>query len=280
MHDTPLIRFGIIADPQYADLAPNTGLDRHFRNSLGKLTEAIATFEAEDLAFVMTLGDLIDRDFESFAPPLEIYGRSRHDCLFLPGNHDFLVAPERIGDVFSRLGMPAPYHAFVRSGIRFLIIDGCEESLFAAAADPQRLAHAAARLGRLRASGAVNAMDWNGGISATQMRWIVSELDMAKAAGEPVIVMGHFPIYPASDHALWDGGELADLLASSPQVLAYLCGHYHAGGVARAGSCWFVNFCGMVDTERQNAFATVAVHEDRLEIAGHGREESRRLSRG
>jgi 3',5'-cyclic AMP phosphodiesterase CpdA len=270
-------RFGVIADPQYADLEPNTGLDRHFRNSLGKLAEAIATFEGEDLSFVMTLGDLIDRDFASFDAPLEIYGRSRHECLFLPGNHDFLVAPEKIAQVFDRLGMPAPYYAFTRAGIRFLVIDGCEESLFATAGDAARHAEAKTRLDGLRRRGAINAMEWNGGISQRQFSWIARELKAAEASGAPVIVMGHFPLYPAGDHNLWDSGALADLLASSPQVIAYLCGHYHAGGVAKAGSCWFVNFRGMVDTERQTAFAVVDVHADHIAITGYGREESRRL---
>ncbi|WP_377295756.1 metallophosphoesterase [Rhizobium sp. SGZ-381] len=272
MSHQPLLRFGVIADPQYADLEPNTGLDRHFRNSLGKLAEAIATFEGEDLSFVMTLGDLIDRDFASFDAPLEIYGRSRHECLFLPGNHDFLVAPDRLPQVFEKLGMPAPYYAFTRSGIRFLVIDGCEESLFSTVADPQAHAAAKARLSRLRACGAINAMDWNAGISRRQFAWIRRELQRAEEKSQPVIVMGHFPLYPESDHALWDSGELVDLLTASPQVIAYLCGHYHAGRIARAGGCWFVNFCGMVDTEASNAFALVDVYGDRLEIKGYGRQ--------
>ncbi|WP_165214467.1 metallophosphoesterase [Affinirhizobium pseudoryzae] len=277
MTQEPLLRFGIIADPQYADRDPNPVLNRHFRGSLAKLSEAVATFEGEDLSFVMTLGDLIDRGWESFEAPLSIYQRSRHECLFLPGNHDFLVEPDRIAFVHAALGMPAPYYSFARSGIRFLVIDGCEESLFSTAADPGRHALASARLAALKAKGAENAMDWNAGISDRQFAWIAGQLEAARALGQKVIVMGHYPLHPATDHCLWDAEQLADLLAASPQVIAYLCGHDHRGGLGRAGTCWFVTFKGMVDTPSDNAFAWVDLYADRLEIRGFGREQSRSL---
>lgn len=279
MPNQPLLRFGLIADPQYADLDPNASLDRHFRASLGKLAEAIGTFEGEDLSFIMTLGDLIDRGAEHFEAPLAIYRRSRHECLFLPGNHDFLVDTEHLGRVHMRLGMPAPYYSFVRNGIRLVVIDGCEESLFATVPGSPAHQAATARLEALKARGAVNAMDWNAGISERQFAWIAGQLEAARALGQRVIAMGHFPLYPHSDHALWDAEALADLFSSQPHVIAYLCGHYHAGGVSRAGHCWFLNLKGMVDTAQQNAFSTIALYEDRLEVTGFGREESRVLTR-
>lgn len=277
MSQEPILRFGVIADPQYADLAANRALDRHFRQSLAKLSQAIGTFEGEDLDFIVTLGDLVDRGWENFEAPLEIYRRSRHECLFLPGNHDFLVEPERIAEVYDTLGMPSPYYSFVRSGIRFIVTDCCEESLFATVADPARHASAKARLERLEAAGAQNAKDWNAGISGRQFTWIAGQLKAARAADQAVIVMGHYPLYPQTDHALWDAGALAELLSGAPHVLAYLCGHDHRGGLEKAGHCWFFNAMGMVDTAEDNAFCVVEIHADRIEIRGFGREQDRSL---
>ncbi|HEX2147759.1 MAG TPA: phosphatase, partial [Pseudorhizobium sp.] len=45
--NSSLIRFGVIADPQYAPLPPNLELNRYFAHSLGKLDEAIATLNAQ-----------------------------------------------------------------------------------------------------------------------------------------------------------------------------------------------------------------------------------------
>jgi hypothetical protein len=42
-------------------------------------------------------------------------------------------------------------------------------------------------------------------------------------------------------------------------------------------STWYVNFKGMVDTETESTFAVVEIFKDRIEITGHGREQSKTL---
>ncbi|MFD1746618.1 metallophosphoesterase [Rhizobium helianthi] len=279
MTDEPLLSFGVIADPQYADQDDDLAMNRYFRNSLNKLAEATATFESEDLSFIITLGDLIDRGWQNFEAPLEIYRRSRHEILFLAGNHDFLVEPEKVAEVRPRLGMPRGYYSFCRSGIRFLVVDGCEESLFAAGLDERIKASATERLDNLIEQGAINAKDWNAGMSQSQFVWIESELETARQKGQEVIVLGHYPLVPLTDHCLWDADVLSDLLARHAHVRAYLNGHDHRGGLGRQGDCWFVTFKGMVDTAQENAFAIVDVFADRLKIRGFGRELSRSLDR-
>ncbi|WP_117190586.1 metallophosphoesterase [Rhizobium terrae] len=273
----PLLRFGVLTDPQYADAEPWLEMDRHYRNSLDKLREAIVVLNGEDLAFVVTLGDLVDRGWESFDPVLSVYGSLRHESILMPGNHDFLVSPERLDDVRGKLGMPAAWHDFSRGGVRFVVVDGNEVSLFSTPDDHPRHAEAQNRLDALVAAGAINAREWNGGIGEEQFAWLSSVLERARAADEKVVVMGHYPLHPENEHNLWDGERLTELFEHSGNVIAYLNGHNHAGNLGRHGSTWYVNFRGMVDTERQNTFAVVELHADRIEIVGHGREESRTL---
>ncbi len=273
----PRLRLGIIADPQYADRDPDPKLGRHFREVPARLEQAVRHFDTLPLDAIVVLGDLIDRDFDSFAPVLEILERSRHPRILLPGNHDFAVAPERLSQIHATLGMPAPYHERRINGVRLLVTDGNEVALFSSPPDTPLHLEAQARLAALKATGAANAQDWNAGISAGQEAWIRARLAEAEAAGEPVVLLGHYPIYPPSDHNLWDGEVLADLLASSPAVIAYLCGHQHNGNFATRDDTHFVNFCGMVDTPSSNAFAVLAVFDDRIEIEGFGREPSRIL---
>lgn len=275
--DLPRLKLGVIADPQYADLDPDPRLDRHFRRSLAKLEDAVDHFNRQTLDAVVVLGDLIDRDFRSFGPVLTVLDRLKAPRILLPGNHDFLVEAERLGDVHATLSMPAPYYEQLIGDIRLIVIDGCEIALFSSPEGDPRHSKAKARLAVLKAEGAENAFDWNAGISAQQANWIAARLANAEASGERVIVLGHYPIFPFTDHALWDAGEVAGLISSSPSVVAYLCGHHHAGNHAEREGVHFVNFCGMVDTEHQNAFAVLSVFDDRIEIEGHGREPSRRL---
>ncbi|CDZ43123.1 Hypothetical protein, partial CDS, partial [Neorhizobium galegae bv. officinalis] len=134
------------------------------------------------------------------------------------------------------------------------------------------------RLETMLAKGAINAKEWNGGISDEQFAWLETVLARARAAGEKVVVMGHYPLYPENEHNLWDCERLTDLSARSGNVIAYLNGHNHVGNLGRAGNTWYVNFKGMVDTQAENTFAVVEIFADRIEIIGHGREESRTLA--
>lgn len=273
----PRLRFGIIADPQYAAAEPDLRLDRYFMNSLDKLDEAVRRFNAEELDFVLTLGDVIDRGFENFDAVLSVYAGLRHQCLFLPGNHDFKVAAERLGEVHGRLGMAAPYYDLAHSGCRIVVIEGSDISLFAPPPGDPRRATAEEMLGALRRAGAANAQTWNGGVGEAQLAWLSERLALAEEAGETVIVMGHYPLFPHNEHNLWNAEAVAGLLVRSPAVAAYFCGHNHAGNYGELGATHFVNFRGMVDTERENAFALVEVFDDRIEITGFGREKSRSL---
>ncbi|CAN7216596.1 metallophosphoesterase [Neorhizobium sp. LjRoot104] len=277
-HEKPLLRFGVIADPQYADLPPWLEMDRYYANSLDKLSRAIGVLNGEDLAFVVTLGDLIDRGWEHYGPVLAVYDGLRHESVLIPGNHDFLVAPGYLADVHARLGMPAAWHDFSRGGFRFVVIDGNEISLFSTPEGHARHILARQRLETLLAEGAINAKEWNGGIGDEQFAWLDGVLERARAAGEKVVVMGHYPLYPENDHNLWNADRVVGLFEQAGNVIAYLNGHNHVGNLGRTGNTWYVNFKGMVDTETENTFAVVEIFADRIEITGHGREESRTLA--
>ncbi|RWY70971.1 phosphatase [Rhizobium leguminosarum] len=271
-----LFRFGIIADPQYAAIAPHIAMDRYYANSLAKVAAAIEVFNGEQLSFVMTLGDVIDRRFSSFDDILPVYETLRHEALFLLGNHDFSVSAGHLSEVAARLGMPSPYYSFVRHGWRFVVLDGNEVSIFAPPEGHPHRALAAEMLAELQAKGARNAHRWNAALSDEQFAWLGDEIAKAAAAGEKVIVM--YPVHPPSEHGMWDSERTVALLASSSNVVAYLNGHDHVGNYGMAGACHFLNFKGVVDTEMENAFAIVEVYASRIEIRGFGREVSRTLS--
>jgi 3',5'-cyclic AMP phosphodiesterase CpdA len=273
----PLFRFGVVADPQYAAIEPNLALNRYPANSLSKLEEAIAEFNRHDLAFVVTLGDIIDGIWESFDAVLPLYETLRHPRHFLLGNHDFAVPSERLSSVAARVGMPAPYYDFTHAGYRFVLLDGNDVSLHAWPEGHPRRQEAKAWLKRLNAAGAANAQRWNAAIGDEQLAWLRDRLDSARAAGEKTFVLNHYPVFPRNDHNSWDSEVIVELLSGYDNVLAYLCGHNHNGNFGATGGTYFVNFRGMVDTPDTNAYAMVAVYSDRLDITGFGREESRAL---
>ncbi|UHS60688.1 metallophosphoesterase [Agrobacterium vaccinii] len=279
MTDTsPLFSFGIVADPQYADIAPRPEMDRYYAQSTRKLDAAIEVFNANDLEFVVTLGDIIDRGWENFDAILACYDRLKHRSVLLPGNHDFAVAPEYLDKVHARLGMPAPWYDFAVGGVRFIVLDGSDVSVFAPPPGDPRRELAAQRLAALAQADAVNAQDWNGSFSPEQFTWLRDTLAAADAAGESAVLFCHYPLYPQNSHNMWDAPEILDLLSAHPCAKAWFCGHNHVGNYGLLGGTHFLNFKGMVDTQHENTFAIADVYDDRIDIRGFGREDSRTLS--
>jgi predicted phosphodiesterase len=276
MAGEPTFRFGVVADPQYAPIAPSG--TRYYSNSLWKLSEAIKVFNKENPAFVVTLGDTIDRDWGSYAHVLPLYQTLKQPNFFILGNHDFSVASAYLNSVLQRLGLRRAYYDFVGGGHRFIVIDGNEISLFANGKGTKNHAAAEKRIVDLKAAGADNAQPWNGGISDVQFAWVEQVMNKAKAAGERVIVMGHYPIYPVNLHNLWDDVRLVDLLTSYDNFLLYINGHNHAGNFGAIGRKYFVNFKGMVETPATTAFSIVDVYDDRIDIRAFGVEQPRTLS--
>ncbi|NNM71266.1 metallophosphoesterase [Enterovirga aerilata] len=268
-------RFGIVADPQYAPVPPNLASGRYYANSLWKMQEAVAELNRHDLKFVATLGDIIDRHWESFGHVLPVYDGLKHPKVFVLGNHDYEVGREFLRSVVRTVGMPNAYYDFAGGGYRFVVIDGNDVSTFAPPVGDPRRELAAERLARLKASGAPNAQSWNGSLSDEQFAWLQRTLDAARTARENVVVLGHYPVFPADKHNMWDSQRIVDLLTSYDNFVAYLCGHNHAGNYGEIGGRHFINFRGMVDTPTTTAYSIVEMHPDRLRIEGFGREESR-----
>lgn len=271
----PLFRFGIVSDPQYAAVAPRR--TRFYGNSLWKLTDAVDYFNTQDVAFVTTLGDIIDRHWTSYDAILPIYDRLKHPHFFVLGNHDYEVGADYLASVHRITGLKRAYYDFPAAGHRFIVLDGNDVSLFANAPGSEKHKLAATRLEALKAKGAANAQTWNGSASEEQYKFLEATFTAAERAGEKVIVLGHYPIFPANEHNMWDSERLLELFTAQKSFQAYFCGHNHAGNYGELKGKHFVNMKGMVETAATTAYATVSVFADRIEVAGHGVETSRTL---
>ena len=271
----PLLRFGLSADCQYADVAPAG--KRFYRQSLRKLQEAVTELNRHDLAFSFHLGDFIDRDFESFEALAPIAAGLNSPLHHLLGNHDFEVADEHKAAVPAKLGLDQPYYSFRRAGFRFVILDTNEVSVYRHPSDDPRTAAARVELEELRAAGVPGAKPWNGRPGATQLAWLKKELQEATAARESVLVFGHHPVLPGESHAIWNHTALTDLFRAFPCVKAYLNGHNHAGAYVARDGCHYLTLDGMLDTKDTNAFGHAALYADRLVVTGFGRQPSHTL---
>jgi predicted phosphodiesterase len=266
---SPLFRFGAVADCQYCS---KTSLIRKYNLSPQKLTTCVEHYNKLNLAFVVHLGDFIDRDFESFDVVAPIYNRLKAPHYHVLGNHDFSVADDKKALVPKRMGLKKRYYDFTHKTWRFIVLDGNDVSLYAYPKDDPRTKAATAFHRRLKAG----TPTWNGGASDKQLKWIESRLKLATQARERVVLFCHFPVYPANVHNLWNHEAVTNLLAKYPCVAAYINGHNHAGNYGKKGGIHYLTMKGMVDTLK-NSYGVIEVYEDRLALKGYGRQEDREM---
>lgn len=276
--DLPLFKVGIIADVQYCD-AENSG-SRYYRSSLGKLEQAMDRFQKENVGFIINLGDLIDRDFSSFKPLLDIMEPSGIPVHNVPGNHDFSVTDNKKKKVPKMLGLARPYDSFVRENWRIIKLDGTDISTYGNKKGSRKHKMAQSILDSLKAAKAVNAFKWNSGIGKKQLGWFQNQLSAAEAAGENVIVLCHFPVFPKNGtENLWNDNELREVMEQFDGQLVSFNGHTHRSNFNFNKEVFYVSFRGMVEKE-ENSFAIAEVYSDSIVIHGFGEELDRRISWG
>ena len=272
---TPLFRFGVIADCQYADAdTPKQMPQRFYREAAGKLEEAVEHLNNEDLAFTVHLGDFIDKDFVSFDKVGPIYDKLKAPHYHVLGNHDYDVDDADKAKVPGRMGLKERYYAFNEQGWRFVVLDGNEVSVLAYPKDSENYKAGEAYRQKFDDPPPV----WSGGIGEEQIAWLESQLDEAAKAKESVIVFCHYPVFPDDVHNLWNHAELVQVMTKHKDtVVAWMNGHNHAGNYGEKDGVHYLNFKGMLDT-RLNAYATVDVYPDKtIRIVGYGREQDRLL---
>ncbi|SHF90491.1 3',5'-cyclic AMP phosphodiesterase CpdA [Fodinibius roseus] len=269
-----LISFGVIADAQYADL-PVHG-NRHYRSSLDNMEKAAKQLNTYTLDFVVHLGDMIERDFNSFDDIIPIYNKIETQKYVVLGNHEFAVASEKKNDVPTKLGLDKRYFSILQKGWKFIFLDGQDLSVMAHPPGSAKYKASQAMLDSLKKTGQDNAQSWNGGLSSKQLAWLRKQLDEAQKNDYKVTVFNHFPVYPVeSTHNLWNDREVVNLLEQYEVVKIYMNGHNHSGGDAIHNGIYYLNLKGMVENPDASTFAICHIFENYLLIDGKGNEYDR-----
>ena len=278
----PLFRFGLLSDVQYAD--KEAAGARRYRDSLGLLERCVDDLSSRHLAFVAHCGDIIDggeteeRSREDLCRVLDVFARMDCEVRHVLGNH--CLSLPRV-ELLPRLGLSAGHYSFAHRGWRFLVVDALALSTCGVPPDSPEHREATAWLEEHRGPAHPNAAPWNGGLGEAQRAWLRRELVQAEEQGERVVVFSHLPVLAAAStehHLLWDHAEVLEILDGAHAFAAWINGHDHAGGFAMRRGAAHVTLPGMVEADaKQNAYAVVEVHADRLEILGVGGVTSRTL---
>lgn len=123
----PLVSFGLIGDPQYADRPPMAG--RCYRNALALLAGTVERLNREKLDFVAVPGDLGDGlGTDEIARVIRVLDRSRAPVRYAAGNHDFVLHTEQ--ELARLFNVETLFYNFAVNGVRFHVLNSLEVSRF------------------------------------------------------------------------------------------------------------------------------------------------------
>ncbi|HBH23405.1 MAG TPA: phosphatase [Cytophagales bacterium] len=264
------LKIGIFADPQYCNRPEYK--NRYYKNSLNKIEQMIDHFKAAAVDHIICLGDLIDRDFESFEPVMSIISASKLKFNTLAGNHDFEIAGNnKKARVLQALKMPEPYYQISLDRYRILFLDGNEISAFANPPESTCALMAEEWIDQLQIEQQPNGQIYNGGIGAAQFTWLNAQLKDSFEKAQFAIVCCHYPVYPKNKHNLLNDEALLHTLAKYSNVRLFLAGHNHEGAFGQYLDSYFITLPGMVETYDENAYAIMCLGENTINIKGFGR---------
>lgn len=274
-NQNPLFTFGVIADVQYSDYNPAG--TRFYRSSLWKLREAMQILNQNSAEFVINLGDLIDKDYNSYKPVLDIIDSSGLKTYHVAGNHDYAIDRRYKKRLPVLSSSKDGYFAFVQNNFRFILLNGNEISTYASN-NKSATKKAEDYIATLKNNGEINAVNWNGGIGKVQLEWLSGQLNEASAKNEKVFLICHFPVIPENIHNLLNYKEVLQVLGNYHNIIAWFNGHNHAGNYGNFNMIHFITIKGMVETETDNSFALIEVYKNKIWIKGYGRERSQILA--
>lgn len=271
-NDKPLIRFGLIADIQYADC--DAAGSRFYRNSLKKLADCVDSLNCRKVAFTINLGDVVDRNYADMDSVLV-----RLNCLVkkvfnITGNHDYGGITDN-QTLYKKLGMPSEYYAFKKKNWVFILLNTNEISDYANIAGTKKERELTAIRDCIRLSGGRQDAPWNGGVSEKQLQWLNDQLAKAEKSGNKVLVFSHHPLYPESGFTALNNRDILNIICNYSCVKAVFSGHHHAGNFAYFKNIPILTAEGMVETKTDNSFGIVKIYESKIVMEGIGRMSSR-----
>jgi len=310
----PALRFGAIADVQFADVDDAWNFKgtqrRGYRGALECLRRAIDDWDSgPELSFVADLGDIIDQQCEAIGDSyralnmvLAEYARLRTKVEHMVGNHELYNFSRR--ECAELIPNITPWFRSWQpvQGWRMIVLDpydlnaierdggqAVEDGLdYLSQHNPNDLR---APRGSVDLSKGLNGLQhrflpMGGAFKHEQLSWLRDELRAAEESQERVIVLTHLPVLPEATvpgGLTWNFDAVLEVLRGPhPGTVALvLAGHFHCGAYALdfASGTHHVTLPSPLHAHADDlrAHCVVEAFEDRVEIMGRGLVPSRTL---
>jgi predicted phosphodiesterase len=238
------VRIGLVTDLHYANKPPLGS--RHYRDTLGKLTEAIKQFDTDKTDFAVELGDLIDAadtpevELGYLAEINKVWQTLKVPRYSVLGNHcvDMLTKEEFLGGI----GQKESRYSFDAGGVHFVVLDAC----FRADGKPY---------------GRKSAHWQDANLPDDQLEWLAADL---KATDKPVVVFAHQRLDETKHHSVKNAAAARKIFEASGKVLAVLQGHSHANDYQAINGIHYATLVAMVEgtAPENNGYSLLDIMQD------------------
>ena len=247
----PAVRAGLVTDLHYAD-KPRRG-SRYYRQTLSKLTEAVAQFKRDKPAFTVELGDFIDAA-DSVKTELgylktvnTLFSKIPGDAHYVLGNHcvHTLTKDEFLGGV----GKKESYYSFDKNGFHFVVLDACFR-------------------GDGKPYGRKNFKWTDPNIPAAELDWLKSDLRQTKSK---TIVFVHQRLDVGKPYGVKNAKAVRKVLEKSGKVLAVFQGHSHKNDHKLINGIHYTTLVAMVEGDgvKNSGYSLLDVFTDgTIRLAG------------
>ena len=262
----PVARVGLLTDVHYAD-ADARGT-RHYRESLGKMREAVDRLNRGRIDLAVELGDLIDAPKQASAQKEAAFlhtiagewGRLRAKRHQVLGNHCLnALTKERF---LAALGQPRPFYAFDHNGLHFVLLDACFRED-----------------GTAYEAGNFTWTDTD--IPPHEREWLRADLE---ATNNKALVFTHqrLDLPVGHGYGVHSSPAVRKILEDSGKVLAVFQGHSHKNAHARLGGIHYCTLAAMVEGSgaANNGYCVLNVYPDgTLTLEGYRKHAEHPLAR-
>lgn len=259
----PSLRLGLVTDLHYAEKPPMG--TRFYRETLGKLEEAVGAFNSEQISAAICLGDFIDQaplveqEIEWLETAEKRFATTKAPRHYVLGNHcvgTLTKAEFAAHTVASR----TPHYSFDLQSVHFIVLDACYRS------DGENY-------GRRN-------FDWtDSNIPSHELGWL--RADLAKAS-LPTIVFVHQRLDEAGKHMVRNAADVRAELERSRKVLAVFQGHSHRNDYQQIAGIHYCTLVAMVEGSgaENSGYAVAEIMKDHsIRLRGFRRQVNRNLVR-
>ena len=257
----PAVRIGLVTDLHYADRNPAG--TRYYRETLGKLQEAVKRFGQDKTDAVIELGDLIDGG-DSLDAEKEYLRRIVKEFRAAPGRHHYVLGNHCVyaltkAEFLEAVGEKETYYCFDLAGWHFVILDGC----FRQDGTPY---------GRKN-------FEWTDAyVPPAELDWLRADL---RQTPHKCVVFVHQRLDVAPPYGIKNAATVRQILEASGKVLGVLQGHYHRGDYRQLGGIHYCTLTAMVEGPGPagNAYAVMDILPGgAVRIAGFRKQRSHEWS--